>query len=59
MHAAGLGKLADKDEGLALRFPRLVALRSDKSPKDATTEKEILEMFELQKRASAPVEGGE
>ncbi len=59
MHAACLGKLPIKDEGLALRFPRLVALREDKSANDATTEKEILEMFELQKRASAGVEGGE
>ncbi len=36
-------------EGLALRFPRIVGyLRDDKRPYDATTEKEILELFELQ-----------
>jgi DNA ligase-1 len=59
MHAAALGKLPHKDEGLALRFPRLVQLRTDKTAKDATTEREILELFELQKRASSIVEGGE
>ncbi|HLD75632.1 MAG TPA: ATP-dependent DNA ligase, partial [Candidatus Norongarragalinales archaeon] len=40
-------------EGLALRFPRIVGfLRQDKKPKDATTEKEILEMYELQSQHS-------
>lgn len=38
-----------KDEpGYALRFPRLVEFRSDKKPEDATTEKEIIEMFKEQ-----------
>ncbi|MBI5225059.1 ATP-dependent DNA ligase [Candidatus Micrarchaeota archaeon] len=35
-------------EGLALRFPRMISIRTDKDPKDATTESEILELFELQ-----------
>ena len=35
-------------EGLALRFPRLVKIREDKSPKQATTEKELEELFEMQ-----------
>lgn len=49
MHSCGIGKIRGKEkEGLALRFPRLTQLRDDKAPKDATTEKEILEMFELQ-----------
>ncbi|MBI5035799.1 ATP-dependent DNA ligase [Candidatus Micrarchaeota archaeon] len=38
-------------EGLALRFPRLTGfIRGDKSPKDATTEKEVLELYELQRQ---------
>lgn len=39
--------------GFALRFPRLVEFRSDKSPEDATSLKEIEEMFELQTRLPA------
>jgi DNA ligase-1 len=35
-----------KGSGLAIRFPRFTGnLRSDKSPEDATTEKEITEMY--------------
>ncbi len=39
--------LLREDKGLALRFPRFLRLR-DKKPEDATTNKEILEMFNLQ-----------
>jgi len=35
--------------GIALRFPRLVKFRDDKSPNDATTLKELKRLFELQK----------
>ena len=40
-------------QGLALRFPRFVELRADKGPEDATTEEEVLEMFEMQRQKSA------
>ncbi|VVB67923.1 DNA ligase [Candidatus Norongarragalina meridionalis] len=47
-------KCAWKDnEGLALRFPRLVRVRDDKGADEATTEKEVVELYELQKHASA------
>ncbi|MDP3742473.1 MAG: ATP-dependent DNA ligase [Candidatus Micrarchaeota archaeon] len=36
-------------EGLALRFPRLTQIREDKNATDATTEKEIVDLFNLQK----------
>lgn len=36
-------------QGLALRFPRLVALRSDKSAHDATTSAELLRLSQLQR----------
>lgn len=35
--------------GLALRFPRLVNFRDDKSPKEATTVKELEKLYKLQK----------
>ncbi len=40
------------DTGYALRFPRIVSdgVREDKSPDDATTTKEIIEMYGMQKR---------
>jgi len=40
-----------EESGYALRFPRIVGtIRSDKSPEDATTTKEIIEMFKMQKK---------
>lgn len=36
--------------GYALRFPRLLGIRRDKSPEDATTEREILDLYRLQRR---------
>ena len=38
----------DKRTGLALRFPRLVKVRSDKEDQETTTEVEIRRMYELQ-----------
>jgi len=35
--------------GIALRFPRLVRFRDDRSPNDATTLKELKRLFEMQK----------
>jgi DNA ligase-1 len=35
--------------GYALRFPRLVKFRDDKSYKEATTSKELIKLFQLQK----------
>jgi DNA ligase-1 len=35
--------------GYALRFPRFLQERADKSPEDATTEAEILKLYRLQR----------
>ena len=46
-HTAGM---TEKASGLALRFPRIVSFReADKRPEDATTVKELNEMFEQQR----------
>ncbi|MBI2955457.1 MAG: ATP-dependent DNA ligase [Chloroflexi bacterium] len=37
-----------KEPGYALRFPRVISFRWDKGPEDATTEQEIIEMYEAQ-----------
>ncbi len=46
-HRCGWGKVAE-NAGLAIRFPRLEKWRTDKSPEDATTVKEIIEMYRNQ-----------
>ncbi len=56
MHTCGREAQADGTEvGYALRFPRLEgeeAIRKDKGPEEATTTKEIVEMFHQQKHVS-------
>ena len=48
------GKVGD-GPGYALRFPRIVSFRSgDKGPEDATTVKEIIEMYRQQGRRTVP-----
>ena len=39
-----------EESGYALRFPRMVELREDKSPEEATTVEEIIGMYKMQKR---------
>lgn len=43
MHTAG-----GKAKGYALRFPRIVRMREDKTPKEITTSQEIEQMYEIQ-----------
>lgn len=50
IHTAGSSK---NTSGFALRFPRFISLRNDKSAVDATTVREIRTMFEQQKRFTA------
>lgn len=46
MHTCGMVG----DTGYALRFPRMTSLREDKGPREITTTREIIQMFEMQKR---------
>lgn len=56
MHTCGRSKQPDGTEvGYALRFPRLVgdtAIRPDKSPEEATETKEVVEMYDQQKKVN-------
>jgi len=46
-----INQSGEKEPGYALRFPRLVSFRtSDKKPEDATTVKELIEMYKLQNK---------
>jgi DNA ligase-1 len=52
-HTAGWGILKD-DAGLAMRFPRFTGRwRDDKSPEDATTVEEAVDMYRTARRAPA------
>ena len=52
-HTAAWGRLKE-DAGLALRFPRFSGRwRDDKSPADATTVEEVLDMYRSARRAPA------
>lgn len=46
MHACG----KEEGKGYALRFPRMIKLRSDKKAEEATTTIEVKQMFKIQKR---------
>lgn len=47
-----LTKSPNHGAGIAVRFPRLVGIRTDKSPQEATTVEEVDEMFRNQKRST-------
>src|SRR5712691_11227373 len=46
-HTAGM---SSDQPGFALRFPRIVSIRTEKKPEDATSVREIREMFEQQRQ---------
>lgn len=48
--ADDITKSPNHTAGYALRFPRLVGFRDDKAPKDATTVKELENLYKLQKK---------
>ncbi|ALU12040.1 ATP-dependent DNA ligase [Ignicoccus islandicus DSM 13165] len=49
IHTCAIDKV-EKGTGLAIRFPRFIKWRPDKGPQDATTCKELLEMYKRQLR---------
>ncbi|EFJ26982.1 hypothetical protein SELMODRAFT_96808, partial [Selaginella moellendorffii] len=49
VHQAAAG-LVHPDRGISLRFPRFVGERTDKSPEDATSPSELVQLFNAQTR---------